>query len=327
MALYSSFSYGTGVFYGPSSALGSISPETGPNTGGADYIITGSGFEITTYDDDFSAGSLDLTKWVSLDSGSGSLTTSPNLQLSTGSTAGSFSGVESVQSFGSAQFGIKTFINRITSYPTSTVELLSYVFYVDSNNYCKISIQVGSTAETLKMLCEVYVNSALVDSYTEDWSVGYSTFKIARFDSTVYFLANGELIFQSRRFITTSAKFRIYSYNGSASYDVRTLVDYFSEKTYVMFGTQIDPDPVVVSESRVRGVTPPSIDGKDQLGAFKGTVDVYVINSLNTAYGADLYEYYYVNKFKTLRSNQDDLTLSLVDDDQLITPDTKDRGL
>jgi hypothetical protein len=328
MGIYSSFVYGSGVFYGPLSSISYITP-SGPTTGGANYVLTGTSLDVDTYNDDFSNPILSAILWTDISSGTGTVTSgSPGLLLNTGATAASYAGVETNSSFSNIQFGIKFYLSSFTSYPGSTVELISFISYVDATNYAKMSVQIGSTAASLDLVCEVYAGGLLVDSYTTEWSLGYSTFNMARYGTNVYFVANGETIFTSRSFVTTTSTFRIYSYNGSSSYSITSLIDYFIEKTFVMFGVlQADLSPIVVSSTRLRGLTPPSIDDKDQLTAFAGTVDIYVINSSTTLYSADAYEYYYVDKFKSLNSSQDSVVLSLVDDDQVVTPTTKNKGI
>jgi hypothetical protein len=327
MAKYNEFFYGGSTntepwaYYGPSSGFSYITPR-GPSTGGAYYLIEGDGFDIQSSNDYFVDPVLDPVRWFSRDSGSGAYSVgNPGLLLNTGSTPNSVSGISTDPSFTSVQFEIRPYLVPLTVFPTSNVTLLNFGAYESDLNYAAISIRFDSVTRSVILRCEVVLDSVVVDYKELDWSYGYSTLKIARFGSRVFFSANGERIFSSRKFLPSiDVLFRVFASNGTTSCPVRTLVDYFIDRTFVMFGIhQPDLSPTVVNNSRLRGITPPSMDFKDQEVSFKGSVDVYVVNSFSTVYTSDAYEYFYVDKFKAFNSNRERVTLSLVDDDQVVT--------
>ena len=333
MGKYSEFLYESsyvagGDVYGYSSLISSISPDSGPSTGSQSFVITGEGLSYEGYDDDWSNSSLDVTKWSDISSGTGSITVaSPNLMLSTGSTASSVSGVESIATFSNIQFESKVSIPAVSNYPASSVELYSFDLYIDSSNYARISVIQGISAGTTELECSVVVSGKTVDTWTVDWTTGVSVFRILRFGTSVYFYANGVLVFRSSRFVNTAANIRYYSDNNSATYDVYgTIVVHSLLKTFVAFDNQIVFDPVVVSAYRLRGQTPPSLDAKDQSSAYSGFVDISVVSS-NTTTQSNFYEYYFEDNLVVLNSAQFNVKMNIIDDTTVRTPANEEKGL
>ena len=328
MAKYSTFVY-SAALYGTSLTFSSINPDEGPSIGGNEYIITGSGFSNTANDDDFEGVVLDALLWTDISAGTGVLATnSPHLLLQTGTTASSICGVETVSTFLDFQGEIRVVIPTITAYPSSSVELIHYSMYVDVNNHVDMVVTVGSTSGTMSLTCSVTVGGSVVDTYTTtSISSGLKAFKILRYNSRVYCYMNNELLLDSRRFVATAAYYRIYNNNLSATYNVSTVVESFMEVPYVVFGTQIDAEPTVVSDFRIRGLVPASIDDKDQEAAYKGLVNVYVISGSSTAFSLNAYEYYYLDTFTAIDSDQEDVRLSVISDSQVVTPSRYRLGL
>ena len=329
MAKFITFLYGTGVLYGMNTAIDSVSPEQGPSIGGNKFIISGEGFDPRQWNDLFNTGLLDTVKWTDISSGSGSISTGPfHLQLSTGTTIGSIAGVESKALFTDAQGEIRTTFNPIIVYPNNDVSLVDYLFYIDANNYAKMSVTLSGLDKSLKLSCEVYVGGTLADnSIPLDWTTGLSVFKILRKGTTIYFIANGEVIFKSMRFVNNPATFRIYSNNLTDTLDVNgTKIEWFAYRTYAAFGEQVVHDTLVVSNNRVRGIVPPSIDDRTIEAAYAGLIDVFVAGNgsytLNNAY-----EYYYLESLKVINSSQFDTKLSFINDEQVATPEGYSKGL
>ena len=97
---FSLFKYGTGILYGTLLSLDSISPDSGPSTGGVDFVIRGDSFQFLSFDDTFEGSVLDVTKWTDISSGTGTVATgSSHLQLSSGTTLGSVAGIEMLSNF------------------------------------------------------------------------------------------------------------------------------------------------------------------------------------------------------------------------------------
>jgi hypothetical protein len=157
--------------------------------------------------------------------------------------------------------------------------------------------------------------------------LGISTLKILRWGSEVYFLANNELLLKSKHFDSTTAKFRILANNLTTSYGVyKTVVEHYMLVPYVVFDDQVVSGVTVVSDYRLRGIAPPSIDEKEQSAAYKGLVDVHVVGiSKETLLNS--YEYYYVDALRILNSKSTDVVVSIINDSQINTPSEVNKGL
>lgn len=325
---YSLFKYGTGVLYGIAADIYSVSPNTGPSTGGNAFYMTGIGFDPRHWDDLFTAAVLDPLKWTDISAGTGTATVaSPNLVLSTGAVAGGIAGVESVATWVDVQGEIRCTIPRYTTYPSSTVTTVALQLYVNATNYCQISITLGENSSNINLLCEVYLNGAVVDTYTAPWTVGTSVFKILRWGTDVYFIVNSAVVLLSHNFVITPATFRIYNDNVAANYDVfNTQVQWFYYRPFVVFENQPVHDVVIVSDTRLRGIAPPSMDNIRQSAAYAGLVDTSIVGKGMATY-ADSYLYYFVDGLTLIDNVQQATKLSLIDDAQVVTPAGYTKGL
>jgi len=326
---YSRFIYQTSVLYGYSLTFGGVSPDTGPSTGGVAFTCTGLGFDYQAFSDTFTGVILDLAKWTDISSGTGTITTgASNLQLSTGATSSSVAGISMNSTFYETQYEAKVNIPSVTAYPTSEVSLFTIQYYIDASNYGDMSVLLA-TDGSVTLECNVYKGAVLVSTYSEDWTLGVSTFKILAWRNNLYFYANGSLFFRSQHFTTaTVGYYNFFVENKSASYNVyNTVVEYIINRPFVVFGdTQVVPDVILVSDTRIRGLTPPSIDTYGTEAAYAGLVDVNVcINNVETQ--ANAYEYYYLKKLVVLQENQFDILLSDITEDTVRTPELVTRGL
>ena len=105
---FSLFKYQTGILYGSVLTFDSISPDSGPSTGGQNFVVKGSAFEYPTFDDTFLSVILDPAKWVDISAGTGSATTgSYHLQLTSGATATGVGGVEMLTGHTNIQYEAK----------------------------------------------------------------------------------------------------------------------------------------------------------------------------------------------------------------------------
>ena len=326
---YSRFKYSDGVLYGYGLALTSIAPDSGPSTGGAEFVCVGTSFDYETFDDDFTGVTLDLVKWTDISSGTGTVTTgSSNLQLSTGATLGSMAGILMNTVFYESQYEIKVNIPTPTANPATSVSLINFEYYVDANNFARLYVSLSS-AGAITLDCLVRKSGVDVDEYSESWTVGVSTFKVLVWQEYVYFYANGSLFFSTRHFDSAlQGAFRVYAYNALSAYNVyNTVVEYIIHRPYVVFGdTQIVNDPTLVSSTRLRGITPPSVDSKGTEAAYAGLVDInVVIDSVQTL--PDAYEYVYVENLILIDEPQFSLKFSDITDDTVRTPELATRGL
>lgn len=327
MATYGSFIYGTGILYGATLVVGSVSPATGPSTGGNPFVLTGSALALNTFDDDFLAAALDGTLWNDISSGGSITTGATHLMLSTSASSGSIAGIESVPIVNNFQIETNVNIPRITAYPPSVVSFYTMCFYVDANNYASISVNVGTTSSDITLECKVVIGGSTIASYETDWTTGISTFRILRWNSKVYFIANGEVVFTTTCFNATNATYRIFAYNNAANYDVSgVVVNSYRSIPYVVFDDTPVLDTITVSGYRARGTVPPSIDEFHNEAGYAGLVTVYYVSSA-TGSLADAYEYYFEKNLVLVDNQQDDLVLSIVDDPIVRTPGDVRRGL
>lgn len=325
---FSLFKYGSGVLYGIAADIYSVSPDTGPSTGGNEFYMTGIGFDPRHWDDLFTAAVLDPVKWVDISAGTGVVTTAlPNLMMSTGFAPGSIAGIESVATWTNVQGEIRCTIPRYSVYPDSTVVCIGFQLYVDANNYCRLAVTCGTDSSQINLICEVYRNGAQKEFYTTPWTSGTSMFKILRWGTDVYFVANGGVVFTSHDFSNAAATFRIYSENLAAAYDAwNTMVEWFYYRPFAVFENQPIHDTIIVSDFRLRGIVPPSIDNLRQVAAYAGLVDTSVVaNGLDTM--TDSYLYYFVDGLTVIDNVQSDTRMSLIDDAQVVTPSGYAKGL
>lgn len=328
MAKYKTFLYSSSVLYGATIHMSSIYPDSGPSIGGNDFIITGSGFNPLIWDDEFTGVVLDVAKWVDISSGSGSIATgSSHLQLSTGVTGGSVAGVETVNTFTNFQFEVRTLIPNITNYPDTTVVLLDYRMYVDANNYASIRLDLDSDGD-MTLYCETYVGGTRMNNYySSSWTRGLSVFKILRYGDSVYFIVNGSVVHKNVGVSTSLATIRMFSYNDAATYDVyNIIVEQFKYRSFVVFDDQPVHNTITVSDYRVRGLVCPSMDNKDRSAAHAGLVDVVIIG-INKWTENDAYEYYFEDSLRVINSEQSDVKLSFINDDQIKTKTGVKKGI
>lgn len=324
---YSLFKYQTGILYGAVLTFDSISPERGRSTGGENFVVRGAAFEYPTFDDTFLGLILDAAKWVDISAGTGSITTGNyHLQLNSGATAAGVGGIEMLTGHTNIQYEAKVNIPPVTVNPTATVTLFEMQNYIDANNQSNLIVELDNQGD-ITLRCQVYLSGTLRDEYTVDWTTGVSTFKILRWYNDVYFFANGTQIFKGTHGSTLSGKFRFFVDNRTANYSVaNTIVQHVINRPYVAFDNQIVDDLIVVSDTRARGLTPPSIDGKGEDAAYEGLVDISVVSNV-TQTQTDFFEYYYLDSLTLLDETQFDFKLSVIDDDTVRTPSLSSKGL
>jgi len=327
MALYSTFKYGSGVYYGVSSHLDAISPDTGPSTGGNAFIITGANLDPQQWDDDFLAGSLDLAKWTDISSGSGSVSTgADHLQMDTGATPGSVAGIESVAGWTGIQAEVRAFIPAVTEYPDSSADVFVYQLRIDANNHTVLKVTRGN-AGVLTLTCESTIVSTVVDTFSTTWTPGLSTFKILRYGAILYFIANGIVIHTFRGFSVLPVFVRLWAANDPAvAYTASPTVELFKYRTFVVFGDQPVHDVTTVSDYRIRGLVVPSVDERGVEAAYAGPVDLAIVGEgvLNVP---DAYEYYYLDSLRVINSTQSDVKMSFISDDQIKTKTDIKKGV
>jgi hypothetical protein len=324
---YTTFKYASGVLYGAELTLGTMSVDTGPSTGGTKFTLMGSNLTNTVYDDVFTGTSLDLVKWSDLSSGSGSVSTgSDHLELSTGTTTGSVAGIRSVQTFESCQFETKVTVPKLTIYPDAEVVLIAYRIYIDSSNYAEMKLVQPAESGTPELIVNAVISGTSVDNFSTSWTTGVSTLKILRWKNYAYFYANGTLLFKTSRFLDSSAVLDLYVDNQTSTYNTVGGSEYIKLKTYMAFDDQIVDDITVISAFRLRGTTPPSINSKEVLGAYKGYVDVSVVT--DTVYTrSNFFEYYFDNVLIVNKNDQFDVQLSVIGDSIVRTPVDSVKGL
>jgi len=329
MGYYQLFKYGSGVLYGPQAVVHSVDPLEGPAPGGNRFVILGEGFDPRQWDDYFTGAVLDPLKWTDASTGSGSITVgADHLQMSTGTTPASIAGVQSVKQWGDTQGEVRMSLSAPTANPSSNVALFALNLFVDSSNFAAMVVYLSDEGN-LRLECGVYVGGSPVDLLKIElpWTTGLSMFKILRWGTDVYFIANGSVVMRSVRYIVNPAHFVIYSFNGSASYDVDVArVEWFYYRPFAVFQNQPVHDTVVVSDKRVRGLVPASRDDAWQSAAYEGEVDVSVVGN-DKATSRDSYRYYYVDGLRSINSAQSGVEMDIVNDTQLVTPSDASKGL
>ncbi len=330
MGKYSQFHYGApeNVLYGIQSSVLLVDPLRGPSIGGNSFVLKGEGFQTLQWDDTFEGAVLG-PKWSDISVGSGSIATGTyHLELSTGTTVASVSGVQSTQGWGDAQGEVRCIIPAISERPTDVVEVLTFALWSDVNNRALATVEQDAEG-ILTLNCEVYTGGVLADEMRVplDWITGLTVLKILRWGSTVYFYANGTEVFSSTLFVNTVAYFQVYSGNITTTYNLAGLrIEHFKFSPFAVFQEQPVHDTVIVSPTRLRGLVPASRDIHWQSAAYEGLVNVSVVAN-GTATSTNAYEYYYVAGMKMINSAQASVGMAIIDDPQLVTPDDLNKGI
>lgn len=322
---YSLFKYGTGILYGYAGGLTSISPDSGPSVGGNAFLLTGSGLDPRQWDDDFEALALDPLKWSDVSVGGGAVATGAlHLRLNTSVVAGDLAGIESVATWGDTQGEARLILPRLSVYPVGSVTPFSFTLYVDALNFARFRVDL--TARVWTLWAEVYRAGLLVDSWSSAWSVGLTSLKILRWGDSVWFIANGSVVFRSFQFVATAATFMLSADNGAENFAILdSIVEWFYFWPFAVFGDQPVHDTVLVSDYRLRGRVPESVDVANRGAAYKGPVDVFVVATATYALRA-AYTYFYITGLTLVNSSQQDIKLQLIDDPQIESPVGK-KGL
>ena len=324
---YSTFVYGSGVLYGPTIDFTDVLPASGPSTGGQDIVILGEGFDYTDFDDDFTGVALDGAKWTDISAGTGSVSTgAAHLELATGAVAGGLGGIEMQTTFDNTQYECKVNIPKPIVYPLSEVHVFTMQLYADANNYSDISI-ILSTDKSFYLEVSITHGGSVVETYRDLWTYGVSTFKILNWTDDTYFYANGALFVHSKKHTRALDTWRFFSTNDAATYEMSgVIVEYVECRPFMMFDTNPVSNVTVVSDYRIRGVTPPSTNVYGKEGAYAGLVDVSVIAG-KTSYDVDAYTYYFVDELIALDNVASSVKVNIVGDSVIKTPVTAARGL
>ena len=321
---FSLFKYGTGVLYGYTTTLTGLDVDSGPSIGGNPFVLSGSGLDPRQWDDDFEGLALDILKWSDISVGGSLLTGALHLQLNTPAVAGSSAGIESLMAWGNTQGEARVVLPRLAVTPVGSISPIIFTLYVDALNFARFRVDLTNSTYTL--YAEVYRGGAVVDTWQTAWSYGLSVLKILRWGDSVWFIANGAVVFRSYLFFSSAATFRIEATNEMLNFAVQdTIVEWFYFWPFVVFGDQPLHDTVLVSDFRLRGRVPPSVDAAAVLAAYKGLVDVSVVAN-GTVTATDAYEYYYVTGLTLVNSVQQSVKMQLINDPQIESPSGK-KGL
>lgn len=327
MAKFSTFIYHSGILYGATMALDSISPNRGPSTGGTLFIAEGASFSFPTFDDDFIDASLDTSKWTDISTSSGTAVTgASHLVLDTGSTATSVAGLIMDYAARDTQFETRVNIPPVLANPTAAVNLFTIAKYVDATNYATMSVNLSSIGE-VTLDITLFVNNTVKEVFPLAWTTGISTFKILQWGTSLYFYANGILILETKQFVNSVGAYQFYCSNQTAAYTIsNVVVEYVLNRPFAAFDAQVVHDLVLVSESRVRGLTPPSMNFKDVIAAYSGLVDVSIVSS-SVVTGTDFFEYYFEDRLTVEDNTQFDMKISDITELTVRTPYLAKRGL
>ncbi len=325
MSLFGAKLYGSFLYGASPTVISAVSPDSGPSIGGQSVVLEGTGFDPRHWDDLFEGAVLDAALWTDISAGTGSVATgTSHLQLSTGATATAVAGIESLASWTNCQLELRTVLPNVSN-PAGTVMPIAFQLRVDANNYAVMYIELSSSG-VYTLNCDVYRGGVSVGSYSQVCSRGVSNLRILRWDRTVYFIFNGVVVYYSSQFVATVATFRVYSSNLAVNRDVVSTVEWFYWRTFIVFDNELIHSPTVVSDYRVRGFTPPSVNDKATSAAYAGLVDVSTVGT-TTDTSTDAYEYYFKDRLRVMNIPQFDIKLSVIDDDQLITKTSESKGL
>ena len=326
MAKYLTFKYGTGYLYGYSATIDYVYPDTGPSTGGTDFVISGEYLKPVLWDDTFTVAPLDPTKWVDISFGGSVTPGATHLYLDTSATPNSMAGIISLATWNSLQFEARVILPTITSYPATSFVVFNMTYWVDGSNYTVFQITLDSYGELL-LSCVTTIAGTVVDTYSVEWSYGLSVLKLLRHGTMLEFIANGTVIHTFNSFSILPVYMVLYSLNDPVStLACSCYVESILFKPFVVFADQIVHDVVAVSDYRLRGKTCASMSERHVSAAYAGPVDVTVVGFSDVTV-ADAFTYYFEDSLRVVNSEQTSTLLSFIDDTQLKTKDGVKKGI
>lgn len=274
----------------PTITASSIVPDEGTTLGGTVITITGENLADLSYNDAFTQGFLDFSKWVPLGTPPpvvGPLGPLGSCQCVTGTPSGSYSGLRNIVLTPLADYYVEISFQTLNMYianqPSSEVTLAAIDAAIDSNNYQRLSLVViGPNATTGILRAEVW--SAGVQIYKQEtpFSSNQATLGLMRYQDPVegtnkaVFFLNGMKIIEFFDAPAGTAAIRFFSWNESANYNVTTNFANFVSHSIIIFespgGCDVALNMEEITENVIRGTTPPTV------GNWAGLDTIIIVN-------------------------------------------------
>jgi hypothetical protein len=278
--------------------FGSITPNSGFTTGGDAFTITGTNIASFFFNDTFSAGLISyLWSTMSGVTVEGPLGFNGTVQAETvGYDV--YSGLIANFLKPNGDFHVTVDFNVLTPFlttkPITEVTLAAIEAAIDNGNFIRFSyLMRGSLATTGVLRMEVWKSGILRHVNEQNSSTFSGNFGVMRYfdtetgDNKAAFWLNGNKIYDTYDCPASSMTIRFYNYNNQSNYDVKTQFDNFISHTVVSFtgpfGTDVATNVVEVTNERVRGTTPPTVDD------WAGDVTIRVTNGSGSGCAATCY--------------------------------------
>jgi hypothetical protein len=280
----------------------SVTPNTGPTTGGTPFAIQGTNLASFFFNDNFNEGYLDTTLWAAL--GPTLITVAPfglagKCNLETSTVPGSYSGIQANLLQPQGDFHVQIDFNVLNAFlvtlPSTEVTLVAIDAAIDSGNYARLSYVVkGASATTGTIRCEVWNSATQIHLFEMPYSTNSGSMGVMRyFDPLVNgnhaaFWLNGTKIFDCFDMPASEVKLRIFAWNEASPYDVQVQLDNFISHSVIVFvgvsGCDVATGIIEVATSRIRAVSPPTQN------AWAGAVDLRVTSGVGSCCTVDCHD-------------------------------------
>lgn len=305
------FSADADLLPGPSSNI-LITPKSGLTLGGDHFTIIGASVSNQQYEDQFLAGSLNLSNWTDISSG-GSASTGSGLNLSIPTTGGT-AGIRTVATYNnfdvSARFSYDDTIEDL--YPSALLTFLRLSARIDAtNNFTVAHIWDPNRGSTL--LTTVTTNGVTSTLLTNNVKSSNRLLRLVRHGGRIQAYVGNSLLIDYFGWSGAGVKIELSSESPAIPLPLQTIVTQYTPSVLVTFDNDICPAAFSVAD-RIVGSTPstklPSlpeifiygIDGFDSLdvGAFQYISPLQLTISRND-------DSIVINNDNTLRDTSGDL--------------------
>jgi len=284
----------------------------GVTLGNDEIVLDGVDLATFFFNDNFRDGVVNATLWSVLGP-FGVVTEGPVgfsgfLGVDLPATPGTYGGLYGEALNLKGDFHIEASIETgVISKPSHEQVLFAIEARVDLGNMLRLSLILKANQVSPTLRAEVWKFGYLMHQKEVGSGLGALRLGVARYYDTVFadyraaFFLNGNLLFESFDAPPCQLSPRLYSYTGAAANEIHTRIRSFLSHSVIVFtgpaGADIQRNPVEVTTTRIRGLTPPT------RGNWAGAVDLRVSNgSGNGCSGRGFFRYVFPERFVVGRS-------------------------
>lgn len=286
-----------------------IIPTTGTTDGEDSFAIIQSGRSNLSYQDKFLAGSLNLSNWTNITSGSGVLSTGTGLHLTAGLSTG-IAGAKTLVAYKnfdvSAVYSSSDLIS--SAFPSVDFTFLHLRAIIDSNNYFSVEFAWDHTKGQVAHASVTQGGTTTVLATTSILSTS-GVLRLVRFGGRVLAYIGNTLLIDYNGWRVDAVNIQIAtSTNGnSLPLPIQTIVSAYMPQVLITFGNEICPNGGEQS-GRVLGSTPP------QKLPESVEVQVHSVNA-TTSLGQDSFTY--ISPLQLTVASSNNVSVSIDNDNTL----------